>query len=413
MEINVLIRNIHQKFFLLLILLLPTQLGLHFWPNWASVFGIRVDYLAPTIYLTDILVIGILLSWGWENKRKSKFTIYHLPFTIYLLIGLFIYLLITSLLVAQNQDVAIYKLVKIIEFSLLGFYVYKTNPLSIIHLPLTIALIYSSLIAWAQFLLGHTIGGPFWWLGERTFDVNTPGIALVNIGGQEYLRPYATFPHPNVLAGFLLIGLVFLLGRNSKWEIGALILTFSALILAFSHNSWVAGIIVLFLVAVPFLRERLVIITRLALVLLIIISLMLPFIPRIETASREVNQRLELAKAAGAEIRDYPLTGVGLNNFIVRLPEYGRQPAISWWLQPVHNIFLLVFAETGIVGFGVFIWFLFFILKKLSIHPTKLPSILLAFLAILLTGAADHYWLTLQQGQLIFAIILGLSLAKS
>ena len=42
--------------------LLPTQLGKHFWPGWSLISGIRVDYLAPTIYLVDIIVIMMIIS---------------------------------------------------------------------------------------------------------------------------------------------------------------------------------------------------------------------------------------------------------------------------------------------------------------------------------------------------------------
>ena len=44
----------------LIIFLMPTQLGLHFWPLSSLVYGIRVDYLAPTIYFLDILLILFL-----------------------------------------------------------------------------------------------------------------------------------------------------------------------------------------------------------------------------------------------------------------------------------------------------------------------------------------------------------------
>src|SRR5260221_1150 len=51
---------LQNKLFTLFIVLLPVQLGLHFWPDWALVSGIRVDYLAPVIYLTDLIVIALL-----------------------------------------------------------------------------------------------------------------------------------------------------------------------------------------------------------------------------------------------------------------------------------------------------------------------------------------------------------------
>ena len=51
--------KVYHLLFQIFIFLLPTQLAYHFWPNWALVYGIRVDYLAPAVYLTDILVIAI------------------------------------------------------------------------------------------------------------------------------------------------------------------------------------------------------------------------------------------------------------------------------------------------------------------------------------------------------------------
>ena len=53
------LRNILLFLFLLLI---PTQLGRHFWPEWSYVLGIRVDYLSPVLYLVDIIWILLLIS---------------------------------------------------------------------------------------------------------------------------------------------------------------------------------------------------------------------------------------------------------------------------------------------------------------------------------------------------------------
>ena len=46
-----------------IILFLPTQLGLHFWPEYSKVLGLRIDYLSPTIYMTDVLILLLIVLW--------------------------------------------------------------------------------------------------------------------------------------------------------------------------------------------------------------------------------------------------------------------------------------------------------------------------------------------------------------
>ena len=409
-------KSLHQKIFFLLVLLLPTQLGLHFWPDWASVFGIRVDYLSPTIYLTDILVIMLLFSW----MLSSKFQISNFKFQIKYL-ALFIYLLATSLIVAQNSGVAIYKLIKLAEFSLLGWCVYKNYKLYIVNsafkLVLAAAMLYSCVIAWVQFLTGHTVGGLLWLLGERNFGVSTPGIALVNIGGIDYLRAYATFPHPNVLAGFLLVGILLLfagpapgfpLTRVTRSIVACAI---STIILSFSHSAWIAGLVALVFLNIDWFRKRTKLFTQYTFFGVLILSLIIPVATsKVDTSAlpEEIVRRIDLSKAAMNMAADSPLFGVGIGNFVVRLPEYGSAPAVSWWLQPVHNVFLLVLTETGLIGLGFVIWLLLFVSKKLI---TNHYSLFTAFLVILITGMTDHYWLTLQQGQLMATIVFAASIA--
>jgi len=67
------------------------------------------------------------------------------------LIAFFTYLVLNAFL-ALNQGAAFYKLIRIVEFTLLGYYVAKNcHSLSNLYLPLSIAVIYSSLIALFQF----------------------------------------------------------------------------------------------------------------------------------------------------------------------------------------------------------------------------------------------------------------------
>ena len=95
-----------------------------------------------------------------------------------------------------------------------------------------------------------------------------------------------------------------------------------------------------------------------------------------------------------------PIFGVGIGNY---LPVQHQFPERFAGLinQPVHNIFLLLTSEIGIlsiVGFGI----LFF--QELKKAIKNAPYI---FFVILLTGMFDHYWLTLQQNFLLIGVILG------
>lgn len=405
------LNNLHRNLFLVLCLLLPVQLGNHFWPNFAYVMGLRIDYLSPTIYLTDLLVAAILGLWIWERISRIGLSgvlriAYYVLRNYWWVLAVFVYLLIGSLL-AQNPGAGLYKFAKIVEFSLLALYVAKNRyQLSVISYQLSLAVIFSSLLAITQFVAQSSLGGVFWWLGERTFTVATPGIAKAVVNSELLLRPYATFPHPNALAGFLLVGLILTLPylfRKQK------LLVMSALALSFSRSAWLVG---LFLV-VSCRRRRVSVLVG----LLLVVGYL--FFGSHFWADEAISQRLQLIKAAVLMIQSNSLSGVGLNNFLVRLPEFWGPIGTTFWLQPVHNIYLLIAAETGLTGLLVFFWFLFLTFRRLLKIENKQSlslrdwKLIIPLLAILLTGMADHYWLTLQQNQLLFAIVLGLCWGES
>jgi len=369
--------------------------------------------------LTDILVVAILLTWLGEGRRN--YTLHAIRYTLkkyWWMLAAFLFLLVNSLL-ATNQGVALYKFVKIIEFSLLGLYVAKTKPnVSRLTFPLSLGVIYSSLIAMAQFINQGTIGGPFWWLGERSFNIITPGIAKSIVNGRLVLRPYATFPHPNVLAGFLLVSLILIMAykrqdiRQKIIQAVALVLGGIALALSFSRSAWLVGLVVGFWLLVNRFFKRnsyLLSVIRYLLLILFLILVSAPFYFFTSSLSGQeaIDQRLALARVAVEMIKANPLTGIGLNNFIPQLPYYWQQFGMTYWLQPVHNIYLLVAAETGLMGLLIFLWFLILTYKKLLVVGQRLLIILL--ITILALGLFDHYWLTLQQTQLLFTVVLGLS----
>ena len=339
-------KKVERALFYLLIIFLPSQLAYHFWPDWAFIFGIRVDYLAPAIYLTDILIVLLLVI----SRTKIKFS-YFLAFS---------FLAFLNIYFSISPWVSFFKWLKILELIFLALYVSRNKDLfrrKIFIRVLGFSLMLISVVGITQFLLGKTLGGPLYFLGERSFNIETPGIALQNIFGRDFLRAYSTFSHPNSLAGYLFVSIVIfppLLKKNKL----VLLLSLTAFLLTFSLSAFLGA------------------------------SLGLPmFFMKFNFNAPEFSERISLINTAKEIILRSPLLGNGLGTFVFS----------NSLMQPVHNIFLLIFSETGIFGFGALV-FLFYKLLRKNWY---------VFVFILITGFFDHYWLTLQQNVLLLALVYG------
>lgn len=400
-----------SKFLLqLTIFLIPIQLGYHFWPNWAHVFGIRVDYFSPTIYLTDILISLLIVVRLPKMKLPTLKPFLMTSLTVILFVLANIYL-------GVNRSLAIYRWAKVGELVLFAFAIIsfsRAELQSLIQKPLLFSLAFFSAVGINQFILGHSLGGWFYYLGERTFSLVTPGIALAKFGGINFLRAYSTFSHPNALAGYLIVALMILIWSSKanpfkswsgKLVIGviglALLTTFSlaallALIVAFCLRQFAKRIN----------WQKMVWFLCVMMLASFLFSIVGPIIVnKLSFVQENLWRRTELARVAGQIFSKYPLFGAGAGGFIWLLPVYGATPSISWWLQPVHNIFLLVLSETGLVGL---LWMFYVFLKAFQKIATNLP-LRAALAMVIITGGLDHYWLTLQQNQILFALLLALS----
>ena len=102
---------------------------------------------------------------------------------------------------------------------------------------------------------------------------------------------------------------------------------------------------------------------------------------------------------------------MGINNFLLvaknRLSGGGE---IVRFLQPAHNIYLLIAAETGIVGILFFCLLFFAAIKKIvsEIRINNLFKLKIILLGqFLIFGFFDHYLYTLQQGLLLSSFVFG------
>ena len=64
--------KLQRWIFYWLVFLIPSNLAKHWPQSWSYVNGILVDYLIPTVYLTDILVVALLVLWGIDVIKSKK-----------------------------------------------------------------------------------------------------------------------------------------------------------------------------------------------------------------------------------------------------------------------------------------------------------------------------------------------------
>lgn len=278
--------------------------------------------------------------------------------------------------------------------------------------------------------------------GEPVIGPLTSNVGHVWIENGEVLRAIGTFPHANIFAGFLIVGLgalyyLFLSRKDSRWPYGWLFSAASipvvlvGLVVSFSRSGWITALaltlgVLIFGLVRKDLRHR----AAELLVVLILVSLFLflflgwAIAPRAGFAPGEgsVTDRYAYDVIGIEMLGAHPL-GVGPGNQLTTGVSEGRYAArnlSAWWLrQPIHNLYLMVGTETGIVGLALFFLFLGTLFMR-AIRQGKLsPSgrspagreigiSAILLLALLLFGLFDHFLWDLQSGRLMLWMVIGL-----
>jgi len=380
----------------LFIFFLPTQLGKFFFFPFSYISGIRIDYLAYALYVTDILAAILIF---FNIKKVLTFFKNRVVYSILILLALGIFF-------SLSYQVSFYRLVKILE--ILSIYIIFKNLK--INKKLIITALLSSTIIQLFLSLFHVINRSsiqsfFYYLGERYISGSMPGIAKASLNGVEIMRPYGTFSHPNSMAGFYLLIYSFVLGLNFKKNQiikNVLLLLFSFLILiSFSKSAIFSLLMVNIIYVIISYKKSLCKFCTVARTFVLFFLSLVFFLAKTDPLS--IIKRTELIKNSILLIEKYPLTGVGLGNYLV-----AQDTIISKTVflipQPVHNIFLLIITEVGIfLGLGIF-----YLIFKYFYKFKNIYSLVFCFCAILITGSLDHYWITLQQNLLLLATIGGL-----
>lgn len=394
----------HRLSLFLLLFSLPFQLGFHFWPSSSFLLGLPLDYLSPTIYLTDIFILFYLLTSLplLQKVFKNK--------NIRYLTSIFFFLFLFNTIFSLSPFTSLWAWFKLFSYYLLCLSLTQEKKI-LRHLrsPLLLSTFIVILLQFLQLFHQSSLQGIFYFLGERHFNLTTPFIAKINLFSTQFIRPYSTFSHPNSLAGYLL--LVFVLSQAYFPYLYLLLPLFLAIIFTFSKMA----IFTLFLSLLPSLLFPIIISFSFIFSLYPFLISLLPstffstsfFLSLPST----ISQRLTLSRPIFSIFRQNFFTGTGLRSSLFSLPRVlSPSSLLPANLQPIHSLTVLSLLELGLP----LILILSFLkrkllpLSKIRLSPLSKKLLLSTLLVIFLTGSIDHYWWTLPQNQLILALIFAI-----
>ena len=387
--------------------------------------GIYLTYTDGLLFLSDFVALTAINAWFIADQPKFPALSRLKQYTLEICLTSVCLLASLSILWSIDWHISFF-------FSLHLWLVYglflavRARPESwgAVAIGFCVALLLQILIGSAEFLTQTTTFlAPLNMTWPGLLDPSMRGASVVELAdGTRWLRTYGTLPHPNVVGGFTLIFLAgpaafFLLDeKRHPWALPLLTGGAALLILTFSRSAWLGlGVIGLVLA----LRVRRLPLKRLmAAGLATLTGLLITTLPlqqliftrggvgAVATETFSNAGRVWLMEQAFRLIRDHPITGVGAGAFIV---ESALRTPYGYFVEPVHNLQLLVTAELGIPGALIGVGLGVLILRRVW-RTTQPKAILFSalLLGLLTTSFFDHYLWTLAPGRMLLGLALGL-----
>jgi O-antigen ligase len=404
------------------------------------------EWRSVSVWFSDGLILALLVCaiWqGWRPRLVGRD----------ILLAFFFAAAIVSWGYADHVGVALYQLVRLGYFIL--FYIYlrqwafQTFDTRRSALAFVGGAVSQAMIGILQFIVQHDLG--LRWIGETVLRTDMRGVAVFyNLAHEKVLRAYGTMPHPNVLAIYFVLaigvlmwlwvrygtvkhasrvgyGLFLSAGTVLLWGLG---LTFSRTVIlagggafaavmaseiwAWSRSRWVG---------IEGIRRRLLQAASCIAVLSVLFCIVHwdTLIARTTIAASDESIRLRVRYAqdafssGGEEGIRVNWFGVGIGNFTTWLMRYDSSlPRFMY--QPVHNVYLLIYTEVGLIGVVFWIsWLSLFIWHIWRSHhdqPVLHWGVVAMLGALLFIGFFDHFFWTLQQGRILWWLSLAVAAGR-
>ena len=407
-----------------IVFLIPSSMALHWYIPQAYIFAKPVDYLFPKLHLSLIPIIIFisinLLNYKFFNSLKGHLKKYLHHYLVVCL--LFLLLSFTALIgpVPLSSLWSIGRIAVLLIFTLVLRLRYSPPKLlQLLYLPALATSIFQSLLALYQFhfqrqLIGYRL------LGEPEL-YHAADLAKAGFDGAIKTLAYGTTAHPNVIAGLILIFLIWILGytvynpNSCKTNIISMIYIclFSVTIyITRSLTSLMSFVIVYLLLIYSAYRSRIGSRSYSRLIIysipiFILLSLISTYQLGLLTDKQSITRRYKLLSTSITLLRSQPLIGVGPNAFIPAAILTHSDLEVYRFPQPVHNIYALFAVENGLFAVIITLWLASTFIRRLRLDLSTLP-LFLPLTALLTIGLLDHYPLTLQSGLLMFSFAIAL-----
>lgn len=417
-------RRLFYFFLALFVLLIPLQTRWLF-HDW--LLGIELwEYGRLSLYGSAIVLFVSGIFFAASHKKELHFS--HSKF-FYIL---FIYSIIVSFR-SPAPLVSFYYLF-LIYSAVLFAYLVKFLPKKFVYQAFLFSGLIQGTLSLYQLFTQKVIANK--WLGMSEHLPSTLGTSVVEFSDERILRAYGSLPHPNILGGFLFVviffGIYFWIDIYKKSEINiinkffkkpdfwrlifvvlAIIISTYGLLASFSRSALLALLLSLFSLALinVFKRNWLIvsIVAKYFVIFLLVFWSFNTWFPSAWSARVQINGRLEEKSVIE---RVDTMSQLGWNNYkniffgqglgmntLVTLDKYPNQPVYN--VQPIHDIFVLLLAEIGLIG----AFFIFYVLKRILKSADKIDTMSTSLImGLVIIGLFDHYLWTSWTGWILMSV---------
>ena len=388
----------------LLLFSIPLNADIHFLytPDAGGVHGFIVGM--PDICLLVLLVLwGLEIILGVSINKVNFFPRVTVPYFCVIAVSAL------SAIQAANPLLSLFDIWQMIKVYFLFFYlannVRDKRDITFVLSMLAVGVALQALIVLLQFTTGTTLGI----LGQQTSsELFRPQMDISYVR-----RPGGTVGHANTLGRYFVLLLpvgisMFLFGKKKLLFGITTAVGLLGMIFTLSRSAWIGLIFAMCIILVLFWRKQLHRIFTPRNVLLGVLALcvvavtMGPMIYErfVSPDFGATMSRLTTSKVALRVIRDNPILGVGINNYIEILDSYYDPQDPFTRVAPVHNLYLLFASEIGLIGLTAFLWLMYIVFRELRRAVSRRDAFLSSvgiglyagFLALLLMAFSDYVY---------------------